>query len=99
MIEKNKQVKKLIKLVNNIFGNDIFTVVNYWCDESSIGLKKDNKLIYVCIYNKNGYFYESEILLDDPEEPYIVQDSENVSEEQLLEVISKFFEIERKKLN
>jgi hypothetical protein len=96
MIEKNKQVRNLIKLVKNIFGKDIFTVVDYWDDEAAIGLQKDDKLIYVCIYNKNGYFYETEILLDDPDKPYMVQDSENVSEEKLLEVISKFFEIGKK---
>ncbi|WP_341755624.1 hypothetical protein [Candidatus Tisiphia endosymbiont of Ptychoptera albimana] len=97
MIKKEEGIIKLLNLVNDIFGNDAPVINDHWeGDLCAIGLQKDNKLIYVSITGcaKNQYFYECELLVDDPEEVYIAQDSEdNVTEERLLEVMSKFFDI------
>ncbi|RTK94638.1 MAG: hypothetical protein EKK64_08055 [Neisseriaceae bacterium] len=57
------------------------------------GLQKDDKLIYIAYYNHDDYFYECELLTSSNKRPYLVQESNNATEEELLEVISKFFDI------
>ena len=94
MIKKDKEVIEIIKLINSTFGNDVLTIKDYWNDYISIGLKKGNKLIYIACYGKNDYFYEYELLVDNPDIVYISQGSDNVmSKTKLLKVISDFFNI------
>lgn len=91
---------KLVGLVNNAFGSDAFAIEDHWkIDLCAIGFRKGNRLIYVSTTGckRNHYYYECETLQEDPEMPYIEEDSDdNVSEEQLLEVISKFLKLPRK---
>lgn len=96
IVKRNKQINKLLNTINNMFGSDNFLISSRWDSVCDIGLQKGNKLIYISTFGckKNCYFYESEILINDPKEVYIVQNNEtNVPEENLLEIISKFFEI------
>jgi hypothetical protein len=98
MIKKDREIKRLIKFIDKIFGINVLEIKDYWESYDAIGLQRDNKLIYISTtrYKKHGYFYECELLVDDPEIVYISQESEsNVSQEELLNVIEKFFEIKR----
>ena len=93
MIKKKQEIVKFIKLVNNIFGSDVLTIVDHWEDTLSIGFQKDDKLVYVSLYAQDSYFYECELLVDDPEIVYISQGCDNANAKQLLDAMSKFFEI------
>ena len=101
MIKKDKSIIRLIRLVNNAFGSDTLLIKDHWkIDLCAIGFQKDNRLIYISTTGcpKNHYFYECENLLEDSDMPYIPEDSnDNVFEDQLLEVISKFLRVSRKK--
>jgi hypothetical protein len=95
MIKKTSEIKQFVELVRETFGKDGPAIQDHWEGNfKAIGFQKDDKLIYVAIYGKQDYFYECELLLDDPEEVYIPQESENgVSAERVLEVMNKFFNI------
>lgn len=99
MIKKHKRIIKLVKLINNIFGNNTLLINDHWeGDLCAVSFQKGNKLIYISTIGcKNDhYFYECELLIDNPDEIYITQNSEdNVPKEKLLEVMSKFFSIEK----
>jgi len=95
VIKKQKEIIELVNLVNYTFGNDAPTINDHWeTDLCAIGLQKNDKLIYIAAYAHNDYFYECELLVDDPDVIYIAQDTENnVSKERILEVISDYFRI------
>jgi hypothetical protein len=95
MIQKNREVIEIVELINSIFGNDVLRISDHWEEDlCAIGLQKENKLIYIACYERGYYFYECEILVDDPEIIYLPQYSENnISEQQLLKIISNFFNI------
>ena len=98
MIKKSKEIIDFIKLVNITFGSLAPVINDHWeGDLYAIGLQKDNKLIYVAFYNKNDYFYECELLTNDSGNSYVVQESNNATEEELLTIISKFFKIPQKR--
>ncbi|MEY4463831.1 MAG: hypothetical protein RLZZ81_802 [Pseudomonadota bacterium] len=95
IVKRSKVINKLLSTINKIFGNDSFIISSRWDSVCDVGLQRGNKLIYISTFGckKNCYFYECEILVNDPEEVYIVEDSDTALEEELLEIISKFFEI------
>lgn len=97
-MDKDKKITKFLKLVEEKFGNDKLSIVNYWSLYGTIGLTRENKLIYIDYYNKSDCYYECEIhsTEDTSGTDFKVCDSDNVTEKQLLEIISKFFEIEIK---
>jgi hypothetical protein len=96
MINKHKEIIKLVNLVNKAFGELAPKPNRDWDNFSRIGLQKDNKRIYIAYYKKNDYFYECDLLVDDPDIVSISQENGNVSsKEELLNVIEKFFEIKR----
>lgn len=98
MIKKSKEIIKFIKLVNSTFGHLTPVVNDHWeGDLNAIGMQKGDKLIYISYYNQDDYFYECELLTNSNKRPYLVQESNNATEKELLEVISKFFGISRVK--
>lgn len=92
-MKKDKSIINFLRLINNQFGRNTFFLVDHWNIRDAIGLQKDNKLIFVEYFRLNQFFYECELLVDDPEIVYISQGSDITSKEQLLEIMSKFFEI------
>ena len=45
---KNKTIQDIVDIINQIFGYDYFSVVDFWdADNCAIGLKRDEKLIYI----------------------------------------------------
>ena len=93
-MNKDEPLMNFLKLVNNKFGENTFHIIDHWNIYEAIGLQKNNKLIYIEHLKLNNFFYECELLLDDPEEVYIVYSTDfNVTAEELLEIMSKFFEI------
>ena len=97
MIRKSKEIIKLIKLVNTIFGNSGLEVCDNWAsDSNAIGFYKNNQLIYIAFYNKDDYFYECDLITGDPDQPYLIQESNNTTKQQLIKIMSKFFAIEPK---
>ncbi|WP_341789110.1 MULTISPECIES: hypothetical protein [unclassified Rickettsia] len=100
MIEKNQLVIRFIDIINKEFGDDTFSVVDDWDDFNSIGFKRNNKLIYICIYDKDDYFYECEVLSNVSDKPAQAVGRASVNtKKELVEIMSKFFEIERKNSN
>lgn len=98
-MKKDKTITKIIDLINKTFGVKTFIIRDYWNQFNSIGLEKNKKLIFISTWHSlpDKYFYECEILLDDPDKVYSSYSTEdNVSTERLLEVIENFFEIKKK---
>lgn len=96
MIKRDRSILKLLSAINRVFAKDVFTISGRWDSLCDIGLQKGNKLIYISTFGckKNHYFYECEEILENSDIPYKALGSDdNVTEEQLLEVISKFFGI------
>ena len=95
---KHHSITNLVELIFNKFGSNAPIIMDHWeGDLYAIGLEKNNKLIYISTYElkPNHYFYECEILTNDTQKPYLVDSTEDdITEERLLKVMSKFFEIE-----
>jgi hypothetical protein len=96
-VKKDKVIIKFLELVKNKFGINALSIVDYWNIYDAIGLQRNNKLIYVEHLKLSHFFYECELLSDDPEIVYTVQSTGNdVTEEELLKIIDKFFEVPKR---
>ena len=99
MNSKDNSILKVIKIIKNTFGDKIFKEVDYWDSKFSIGLQKENKLIYIstsaALGDEDFYFYECEDLVNDSEKIYTSAGSDNCNSQQLLNVIEKFFLVKR----
>lgn len=91
MINKHREIRYILKLIQKVFGQKVFTIEDFWDDYCAIGLRKDKKLIYIAYYSKDDYFYECEILLNNKNNPYTVDSSGNITKEYLPVIISNFF--------
>ncbi len=99
MIQKDKSITNIVKIIKNTFGDRVFQEVDYWDNEFSLGLQKEDKVIYIStaatLENEDYYFYECERLVDDHEKIYISEGYDDCNKQQLLKVISDFFEIKQ----
>jgi hypothetical protein len=95
--KKHKAIIKIIKLIDKVFGIEAPRPNNDWTIFDAIGLEKGNKIIYldVCAYKKFGYYYSCDIIIDDPDDIRMAYDGQTSDEEELLQIIEKFFEIKR----
>ena len=93
-MNKHKSVINFLNFVDAKFGENIFTIVDYWNIKDAIGLTYKNKLIFINRYKNKQFFYECELhSTDDMETEYKVYDSGTATEKQLLDIMSKFFDI------
>jgi hypothetical protein len=94
---KDINIAKVLKILKRAFGAKTFKEVDYWNDEFAIGLQKSNKLIYIstaaAAQDEDYYFYECELLVDDPDKVYISNGCDEGNTKDLLKTISDFFEI------
>jgi hypothetical protein len=65
---KTNGIPDLIREIHNIFGEDFFDLTDFWDDDNTaIGIKKKDKLIYIAGYENenNGFNYYIELELID----------------------------------
>lgn len=97
MINKDITILKLIKKIKNLKNSDLIEIVDYWdADLCAIGLKKENRLIYISTFNyieNNPLFYDFDLEIisnDDIEQLQILKSGRKVSEVNLLFEIDLF---------
>jgi len=96
MINKDKSISNLIERLKLIINLSLVQIVDYWeADLCAIGLKKDNKLIYISTYSYDisniKYDYDLEIINEEEEDNInVVKEVRSVSEDELMKEIKIF---------
>lgn len=98
-MEKDKTIIRLIERLKLTFNFSTIQIVDYWeADLCAIGLKKKRKLVYISTYNYTeqktiSYDFDFEIVSDksEQEKPNVVKTGRNVTEPELINQISQFF--------
>jgi hypothetical protein len=99
MINKDKSIINLIERLKLIINFSLVQIVDYWeADLCAIGLKKDDKLIYISTYsydvNNMKYDYDLEIINKEREDNInVIKEVRSVSENKLVKDIKSFLEI------
>jgi len=99
MINKDKSITNLIERLKLIINLSLIQIVDYWeADLCAIGLKKDNKLIYISTYsydvNNIKYDYDLEIINQEKEDSInVVKEVRSKSEDELVKDIRLFLEV------
>jgi hypothetical protein len=99
MINKDKSISNLIERLKLIINLSLVQIVDYWeADLCAIGLKKDNKLIYISTYSYDisniKYDYDLEIINEEEEDNInVVKEVRSVSEDELMKEIKIFLEV------
>lgn len=98
-MEKDKTITDIIKRLRTEISFDLLEVVDYWdADLCAIGLKRDNKMVYISTYNHTEkteacYDFDLEIIdQTNAEKLNIVLAGRNVSAKELIEAIKQFLE-------
>lgn len=98
-MNKDRSITNLLKNLKLNINFDQLQVVDYWeADFCAIGLKRDNKLVYISTYNQDGgvvkYDYDLEILDGQTkDEVNVIKEVRASSENELLEDIKMFLEV------
>jgi hypothetical protein len=97
---KDKTILDLIDKLRSKTHFDRVEIVDYWDgDLCAIGIKRDNRLVYICSYDfregkVNGYDYDLELLDEKQVDKLnVVKEARNVTEEILIEELKVFLEI------
>ena len=99
MINKDNAIISLIERLRLIINFSLIQLVDYWeADLCAIGLKKDDKLIYISTYNYDAknlkYDYDLEIISTERQDKIkVVKEVRSANEEELLNDIKGFFEL------
>lgn len=100
MIKKDKSIIELIEWIKTKIGFDKIGIVDYWdSDLCAIGLKKDNKLVYISTYN---HFDSPKLLVDfdlditevgNQENYYVLEEKRNSTKDELVKEIIRFMNV------
>jgi hypothetical protein len=97
-MEKHKTITAIINKIQTTFEPGVIQVVDFWeGDLCAIGIKKNDKLIYISTYNysnnsSTNYDFDLEITPGDNRYK-VVKEVTNASEQELLKALSIFFEL------
>lgn len=99
-MEKDKTIIQLIGRLKLVISFTLLEIVDYWeMDLCAIGLKKENRLVYISTFNyiqnkKIMYDFDLEIIEDNNSEKFnVVKIVRNVSENELVKEIKLFLDL------
>jgi len=94
--EKDESILDLIDRLGKAADLTGTEIVDHWeADLCAIGIKKENRLVYVSTYNgKDALYYELELLNDIEVDKYtVLQRGNDVAENVLISIIKEYLKI------
>lgn len=96
-MEKDITIINLIAKLKDKIDFSLLEIVDYWeADLCAIGIKKENKMIYISTYNyvsDSPITYDFDLELTGTEEINVIRQGRNVSQSFLIDEIKLFFEV------
>lgn len=100
MINKHTSIIALIDKIRLSVNLDLVEIVDYWnADLCAIGIRKENKLIYISSYNfhnekKIKFDYDLELIEEtENNKGIVIKEGRNVNDDELITELKKFLEI------
>ena len=97
---KDKTLIDLIEKLKLRINFNLIEIVNNWdADLCAIGLKRQDRLVYLSTWNfadgiYEGYDYDFELLNEqEPENSNVIKEARNVKEEECIADIAKFLDV------
>lgn len=96
-MKKDITIINLIGKLKDIIDFSLLEIVDYWeADLCAIGIKKENKMIYISTYNyasNSPITYDFDLELTGSDEINVIKQGRNVSQSLLIDEIKLFFNI------
>jgi hypothetical protein len=95
-MEKDKTITDFVDRLHVAADTTLVQFVDYWDgDLCAIGIRRGDRLVYICTFNReNDYYYELEILDDNEiDKMTVLQEGDGVSEKVLISIIKEFLSI------
>ena len=99
MINKHKTLVGLIDKIGLSVNLDLVEIVDYWnADLCAIGIRKENKLVYISNYNylnekQIKFDYDFELITEGDNKGVVIKEGRNVTDDELIAHLKKFLEI------
>jgi hypothetical protein len=100
VINKHKNIIALIDKISQSVNLDLVEIVDYWsADLCAIGIRKENKLIYISSYNFSNekqlkFDYDLELIeAKGNNKGIVIKEGRNANDDEVITELKKFLEI------